>query len=117
MDSIFVQLALVLTLSSIIGFIVRKLNLPLLIAYLSVGVLLSSLLAFKFTSSPVAILPDIGAALVLFLIGMELDFREIGSVGKAIVISSITQIFLSALAGHTLATFFGFSSLEALYLG
>ena len=117
MESIYTQLAVILGFAAIFGFLMRKLNLPLLVAYLLVGILMSSLASFKFSSSNVAVLPDIGIAFMLFLIGMDLDFREITSFGAPILVAGITQIVISALAGITLATLFGFHGLEALYLG
>ena len=41
MDNIFIQLAIILGLSSALGFITYKLKLPLLIAYLLVGLLIA----------------------------------------------------------------------------
>lgn len=117
MDSIFSQLAVILGFASIFGFLMKRFNLPLLVAYLLVGVLFSALTIFDFNSSAVSILPEIGIAFVLFLIGMELDFREIASFGAPILVTGITQITISAIAGVTLASLFGFGGLEAFYLG
>lgn len=117
MDSIFAQLALVLTLASIFGFLVKLNKLPLIIAYLLVGIVLSAIAIFSFNQSAVSVFPDVGIAFVLFLIGMELDLREIGSLGKPILISGLVQIIISGIAGVTLASLFGFKGPEAFYLG
>ena len=116
-ESIYTQLALILGCASIFGFLMRKLNLPLLIAYLLVGIVISTLASFNFSTSHVAVLPDIGIAFMLFLIGMELDFREITSFGGPILIAGLTQIVISGILGVTLANLFGFRGLEAMYLG
>src|SRR3990170_4493272 len=77
MNNIFIQLAIILTLSSALGFVTYKLKLPLLIAYLIGGLMLSAAATFDVSQSLVlSFLPDIGIAFVLFLIGMELDLRE-----------------------------------------
>src|SRR5688572_26952543 len=118
MDNVFVQLAVVLSLSSVLGFIVFKLKLPLVIAYLLSGVILSFLTVFDVTHSLIFnILPEIGIAFVLFLIGMELDLREIKTLGVPIIFSAIGQIIISAIGGFFVATLLGFGQVESVYLG
>lgn len=116
-NSLFIQLAVVLGLSASLGYLVRLLKLPLLVAYLLAGVLLSLLQLFDPHSGALTFLPEVGIAFVLFLVGMELDFKEIKSLGKSIVFSSLTQITIAILAGFVIASFLGFSRGEAIYLG
>lgn len=124
--SILLQLALVLSLSCLFGYLVHRLKLPLVVAYLLAGVSLSltrtvaqfgiggvdanTLGIFRF-------LPDIGIAFVLFLIGMELDLRELKSLSKPILISSLIQSSLSAFVGYNMAYFLGFSQTESILMG
>lgn len=118
MANIFLQLAVVLLLSSLFGFLVLRLKLPLVVAYLLAGVSLSFAILFDPASSAVfEILPEIGIAFVLFLIGMELDLREIKSLGKPILVSALGQIVISTAIGFALAQGLGFTQSESLYLG
>lgn len=121
MDSsgtIFIQLAVVLGLSAALGYVMRTLRLPLLVAYLIAGVLLSLLKLFDVTNSAaLTFLPEIGIAFVLFLVGMELDIKEIKHLGKPIFVAGLVQILLSILAGIIIATFLGFPQTESFYLG
>lgn len=118
MTNIFFQLATVLLLSCFFGFIVLRLKLPLVVAYLLAGVSLSFAVLFDPRHSQVLeILPEIGIAFVLFLIGMELDLREIKSLGKPIILSAVGQIIFSTLAGFAIASLLGFSPTEGVYLG
>ncbi len=116
---IFGQFAIVLTLSSLIGWIVLKARLPLVTAYLIAGVVLS-LIVSHFAQGTLGIfsfLPDLGIAFVLFLIGMELDLRELKTLGKPIIISSLGQIFITTLAGYAISGYLGFSQVASIYLG
>lgn len=97
--------------------ILRKLNLPLLVSYLLTGIAMAALVSFKFSESSVSVLPELGSAFALFLIGMELSVREVKSFGRAIAISCLIQIVISAIAGVTIARSFGFSGVESFYLG
>ncbi|KKT92320.1 MAG: Kef-type K+ transport system predicted NAD-binding component-like protein, partial [Parcubacteria group bacterium GW2011_GWF2_45_11] len=54
---------------------------------------------------------------VLFLIGMELDLREIKSLGKPILSAGILQITITTILGASLAKVLGFGPVESWYLG
>lgn len=116
--ALFLQLAIVLGLAAVIGYFMKFLKLPLVVAYLAVGVFLSLFQVFDTSTSQVlALLPEIGIAFVLFFVGMELDLKEIGSLGKTVVIASLGQIIISLSAGFLIATSLGFPPLESFYLG
>lgn len=118
MDNIFIQLAIILGASSLLGYVTHKLKLPILIAYLLVGLVIATFPGLDLKNSSVLhFLPEIGIAFVLFLVGMELDLREIKSLGKVVVMASTLQIIISSIAGFAIAGALGFGSVEALYLG
>lgn len=117
-NTLFIHLAIVLGLCAGTGYIVKTLRLPLLIAYLLIGVFLSSLRVFDIDSSQVLnVLPGIGVALVMFFVGLELNLRELKFLGKPIIITGLGQIFISSLSGFYIALLLGFSSSEAMLLG
>ncbi|MBP6946126.1 MAG: cation:proton antiporter [Candidatus Pacebacteria bacterium] len=115
MNSVFLELAIMLSVACVIGYTAMRFRLPLVMAYLLAGVALS---AYNLSDSVVLhTLPEIGIAFVLFLIGMELNLSEIRSLGRPIIVATLFQIVVSSVAGFTLATFFGFSGTEAAILG
>lgn len=63
------------------------------------------------------VLPEIGVAFVLFLIGMELDLREIKSLGLPIVIAALAQIVITTTAGFLVASVLGFGLIAGILLG
>jgi Kef-type K+ transport system membrane component KefB len=115
MDSVFFELAVMLGAACVIGYIAMRIKLPLVIAYLLAGVALSGYAVSD--SAILHTLPEIGIALVLFLIGMELNLSEIRSLGRPIVITTLLQVAISSGAGYLLATYFGFGGTEAFVLG
>ncbi len=117
MNNIFTQLAVILSLSSVLGLIIYKFKLPLLIAYLLGGLILG-LISVDFSKSyALSILPDIGIAFVLFLVGMELDLREIRNFGKQILIAGVLQVVITSVVGTFIAQSFGFNLTQSIYLG
>lgn len=118
MDNIFIQLAIILGLSSVLGYLVVKIKLPLLIAYLVGGLLIATTAIFDPRASEVLhFLPEIGIAFALFLVGMELDLREIKNLGKPIILASSLQIIITTIIGSSVARLFGFGVMESWYLG
>lgn len=118
MDNIFIQLAIILGACSLLGFVTHKLKLPILIAYLMVGLIIATVSGLDLKDSTVLhFLPEIGIAFVLFLVGMELDLREIRSLGKVVVMAATLQIIISSIAGFAIAGALGFGTVESLYLG
>lgn len=117
-NTLFLQLAVILGLATGCGYVIKRLKLPLVVAYLLAGLILSLFNIFGTSSSLVLnILPEIGIAFVLFFIGMELDLTELKYLGKPIVFASLGQIIISSLAGFIIAGLLGFSSGVSLYLG
>lgn len=115
---LFLQLAGVLGLSAVFGYIIKTFKLPLLVAYLAAGVFLSLFQIFDLAGSEtLTFLPEIGIALVLFFVGMELDLKEIKNLGKPIIAASLGQIILSTLAGFVIAQALGFPMVESFLLG
>lgn len=118
MDNIFIQLAIILGLASVLGFITFRFKLPILIAYLIGGLLLATASFFDVhTSKALSFLPEIGIAFVLFLVGMELDLREIRHIGKPVLVAGILQVIITTIAGSSIARLLGFAEVESWYLG
>lgn len=118
MNSIFIQFAIILGLASTLGYLTHKMKLPLLIAYLLGGLILVAAGFVDVKDSQVlSFLPEIGIAFVLFLVGMELDLRQLKSLGSKILIVGILQIIITVTLGTFIAQSFGFGLVEAIYLG
>lgn len=119
MDSIFIQFAIILSISSFLGLVALRFKLPLVVSYLLAGVAISFLGGVINTQDSLIlhVLPDIGIAFVLFLIGMELDLREIKSLGFPIVVAALGQIVVTTTAGFLVAGALGFGIRGGILLG
>ena len=118
MDNIITQLAIILTTSSLLGLIAFKLKLPLIVSYMLTGIVISIVSVFDVSNSLVLHnLPELGIAFVLFLIGMELDLREIKVLGLPIIVSALGQILVTTGVGFYISTLLGFNTVESIFLG
>ncbi len=103
----------------VVGVFCRVARQPLLIAYLVAGFAIGPH-GFKFITDPESIrtMSEIGLALLLFMIGLEMDLKKMLGSGKVITVTALVQITGGLALGWI---FFGLLGpvmgwLEALYL-
>lgn len=112
------QFAVILSVSSVLGLIALKLKLPLIVSYLLAGVAISFFPIFRTGDSMILhVLPEIGIAFVLFLIGMELDLKEVKSLGLPIILTALGQVVISTFLGFIISRALGFGDREGIFLG
>jgi len=93
---------------------------PLLLAYLIAGFAVGPH-GFKWVTNAqdIQIISEIGLALLLFMIGLEIDLKKMLSAGRVITLTAAAQIIGCVLLGWLLFDWLGpaRNRLEALYLG
>jgi len=102
------------------GLVARALRLPLMVGYVAAGVIVG-----PHTAGPTVVqvedverLAEIGVALLLFSLGLELSFRDLQSVRRVAVIGGPIQIVLTcAVAALAAIAVFGMPVQEAIWLG
>jgi Kef-type K+ transport system membrane component KefB len=103
-------------LVAVISQIARQ---PLLLAYLIAGFAIGPH-GFRWVTDAHSIetISGIGLALLLFMIGLEIDLRKMLNAGKVITITALVQIFGCVLLGWLFFGLFGPAKtrLEAAYL-
>lgn len=117
--SLFLQLAVILGLATVISTALYLLKQPLVAAYIITGVVISffNLTFLTDQNGPFEFLPTIGVAFLLFLIGIELDLRELKLIGKPIVLAAVGQMAITTSLVALLATVLGFAPMEATLIG
>jgi len=102
------------------GLLARLLRIPLLVGYVAAGVAVG-----PHTAGPtvvqihdVELLAEIGVALLLFSLGLEISFRDLRPVRKIALIGGPIQILLTASGGALVGIrFLGLSVTDSLWLG
>lgn len=104
-------------LAAAIGIVAKLLKQPVILAYLVTGVVIG---AAGFTGlidkETFHVFSSLGIMLLLFLVGLEINYTSLRLVGKASIVVGLSQIAFTALIGYGLATLLGFAPLPALYL-
>jgi len=117
LENFFLELAAVIVVATLLGFLFRKLKQPILLAFIFAGILLGSSFLNVITYKELLhVFSELGVAFLLFLVGMNLDLRIFREIGKISVITGIGQIVFTTIGGFGIATLLGFGFLESLYI-
>ncbi len=109
---------MVVILATLVGIGFRAVKLPLILAYLTTGVLIfGSHKIIPGFQAELSYLPQFGVAFLLFLVGMELDIKRLGGVGKAVIISSVGQMVCTTGLVAMFGRWAGLTIAESFYLG
>lgn len=118
MGDVFTQLSLVIVVAAIIAYIVRLFKQPMLIGYILAGMVVGpSLLHVIDDKHAFETFSEIGIALLLFIIGLELSVAVIRRLGKAVFLTAGALLLTVGTLGFLLSVTFGFLPVEALLIG
>jgi monovalent cation:H+ antiporter-2, CPA2 family len=111
------DIGVVLVIAATMGFGARKIGLPSVIGYLLTGLLVSPFTpGFTTDNHELSLLADIGVVLLLFEVGIEVDFRRISREQKALTWGAPIQVGVGLLIGVPIFLWFGLPTLGALLL-
>jgi CPA2 family monovalent cation:H+ antiporter-2 len=113
------DLILVLLAALAGGFLARRIGQPLIVGYILAGVAIGPFTGGLTVSNihDIEQLAELGVALLLFSLGLELSFRELKPVRLVAVAGGLIQITLTVGLGVLLARVFGWSWLPAVWFG
>ncbi len=117
MHTTITELALLLTVTAVIGVFARLLRQPLILAYIGTGVVMGLLGFTLVVTDPLyKTFADLGIMFLLFLIGLEINVTSLRLVGKVALIIGLGQIVFTAIGGFVIASLLGFETLPAVYI-
>ena len=102
------------------GLLARAVRLPLLVGYVAAGIVVG-----PYTAGPtvvqihdIELLAEIGVALLLFSLGLEISLRDLAPVRKVAIIGGSIQIIVTCAAGAIAGSWIlGVPPTEAIWLG
>lgn len=111
------QVGYVIVAAVVVLSVARRVGLPPILAYILAGVVLGPVTGLLSVGASIELLSELGVALLLFLVGLELSVDRIREVGRSAVITGLVQMALTFGLGAALATGLGFAATEAVFLG
>ena len=105
----------------------RRLSIPTIVSYLLAGLIVGPILGVLAFSAPgeevingaeaaVHMIAEVGIALLLFLVGLELSLDKIRDVGKVAVLAGLGQVVFTAAGGYGICLLLGFNSMTSIFL-
>ena len=116
MTSLVIEIGVILIAATILAYVARLFKQPLLIGYLIAGVILGPVgLGFVTDLETITTLAEIGIAFLLFIVGLELDFRKIKDLGVTAGLVGLGQVVFTFVISFFVSRAFGFDVLTAIY--
>jgi len=113
----FNELVLVIVLAALGGFLAHLLRQPAFVGFIGTGLLAGYFERLGLTGlSSFQSLASIGIALLLFLVGIEMDWRELKRVSRPALLIGLGQIVFTFILGFYLVLALGFTQLAAFYI-
>lgn len=110
------ELGFIVVGAAVFAFLARRIGMPSIVAYLIAGLVLGPVTGLVSQSAALGLISEIGIALLLFLVGLELSFHKIKDVGKVAVMAGLGQVVFTAIGGLLLCWALGFGWMEAVFL-
>ncbi len=113
----FQTIAALLAVAAVVAVVAVKLRQPLIIAFIAVGIIVGPVgFGWVEADDQVALLAELGIALLLFLVGLKLDPQLIRTTGPVAVATGLGQVAFTSVVGFGIALLLGLSPVEAVYV-
>jgi len=113
----FAEVSLIIGLTVLLAIILRVLRQPLIVSYILAGILAGpSFFNVLRSQETITLFSHLGVALLLFIVGLNLNPKIIKDVGKVSLITGLGQVLFTVLLGYGLALGLGFSWLTSFYI-
>ncbi|MGC1480743.1 MAG: cation:proton antiporter [Chthoniobacterales bacterium] len=110
-------LATIVVAAFVFTFVGGRFRIPTIVMYLVAGLVVGPATGLVATSESLETLSSVGIALMLFLVGLEMNVEKIRVLGKVGVLAGAAQVVVTFSAGFALAWALGFRAIEAGFLG
>ena len=114
------DLGFILMAAAVVTLLFKKLNQPVVLGYLVVGLLLGP----QFTLFPsvrdtesIKIWAEIGVIFMLFSLGLEFSFSKLSEVGKSATITAVFEIAAMLGLGYLAGQMLGWTRMDSMFLG
>lgn len=117
----FIQdLAIIMLLAGIITVLCKRFKQPAVLGYILAGIIIGPHTPpFAYIQNPntISTLAELGVIFLLFSLGLEFDLQQLKKVGLTAFVAASLEIIIMMLIGYELGLLFGWSNINALFLG
>lgn len=115
--SAFTEVAALLVMAALLGFLGILLRQPLIVSFIAVGLLAGpSVLDVVQSQEQIDLLSELGIAVLLFLVGIKLDVKLIRSIGGVSVLTGLGQVAFTSIFGYLIGLMIGLDHITSIYV-
>lgn len=116
-SDVFTELSIILAIALVVSGIIRILKQPAIIGYIASGIIVGPfVLDIIDSASTFETFSQIGVALLLFFVGLNLNPKVVKDVGIIALVTGLGQVIFTAGIGFFIASLFGFSLVASIYI-
>jgi len=116
-QSPFAEIAALLVLAAVVGFLGIILRQPLIVSFIAVGLIAGpSALDLVRSDEQISLLSELGIAVLLFLVGIKLDVKLIRSLGAVSLLTGLGQVAFTSIFGYLIGLALGLGHVTSLYV-
>lgn len=118
MESVFSELSLIIVVTVAVSIVMRMIRQPLILGYILAGLLVGpSALNLIHSTELFNAFSAIGIALLLFIIGLGMHVGELKKLGKVVIVTAFSSLFVITTLGFAASSALGFEKSEAFIMG
>lgn len=113
----FYELTALLVLAAVVGYFGLLLRQPMIVCFIATGVLAgNSALGIVQAHENIALLAELGVAVLLFLVGLKLDLKLVRTIGAVALATGLGQVFFTSAIGFLIGLALGLDPVTSLYV-
>jgi Kef-type K+ transport system membrane component KefB len=114
--TLLLNLGFIVITAAVFAFLGKLVKMPSIVAYILAGMALGPGLGIVHLDHSLELISELGIALLLFLVGLELSLQKIKDLGRVAMILGGLQVSMTAAGAYAIATLMGFGKMECVFL-
>jgi Kef-type K+ transport system membrane component KefB len=114
---LLLNLGFIIITAATFALLGKVIRMPSIVGYILAGMILGPGLNLVELNHSLTLISELGIALLLFLVGIELSLQKIKDLGRVALLLGGLQVILTAAGGFALARLMHFDHAEAIFLG
>ncbi|MFW5679205.1 MAG: cation:proton antiporter, partial [Pseudomonadota bacterium] len=116
-EHVFHEIAFLLLIAAAVGLLGTILRQPVVVSFIVVGIVAAAVVdSAPATVAQITFLAELGIALLLFLVGLTLDWRLVRQLGPVAVATGLGQVAFTAGIGFLLGLAMGLDAVTSFYI-
>lgn len=117
----FIQdLAIIMMVAGVVTLLFHRFKQPVVLGYILAGIIVgphTPPFALIHDQNTIHTLAELGVMFLLFSLGLEFNVKKLAKVGAAALVAGFAEILVMIWLGYEIGRFFGWKTMDALFLG